>query len=163
MKKEESIEILERMVRLALEPEPEYFMVELRVKPVHNIQVFLDGDQGITIEKCVRFNRALYKLIEASGLFPEGNFSLEVSSPGLDEPLKLFRQYRKNIGRQVELLLLDGRKIIGRLVETSEDGIIVEEVKPKNGHVSKTAQPGQALNHTYLFNHIKTTKVQSVF
>ena len=45
--------------------------------------------QGISIEKCVQVNRALYKKLEEAAFFPAGDFSLEVSSPGLDEPLKL--------------------------------------------------------------------------
>ena len=54
------------------------------------------------LKNACRFNRALYKKIEEANFFPHGDFSLEVSSPGLDEPLKLYRQYKKNIGRPVE-------------------------------------------------------------
>jgi ribosome maturation factor RimP len=89
-------------------------------------------------------------------MFPEGDFSLELSSPGLDEPLKLLRQYRKNIGRQVELLMQDGSRIDGRLLEVSEDGQIVEETKGKN-------KKKELINHTFLFENIKTTKIQVVF
>ncbi len=56
------------------------------------------------------------KQIEEMAMFPAGDFSLEVSSPGLDEPLKMLRQYRKNIGRQVELTLQDGSKKEGKLL-----------------------------------------------
>ena len=116
------------MVSDILGPEPAYFLVEARIKPTNNFKIFLDGDQGITIEKCVQFNRALYKKIEEANFFPSGDFSLEVSSPGLDEPLKLFRQYRKNIGRPVEVLMKDGTRKEGKLLEVTEDGIIVEEL-----------------------------------
>jgi ribosome maturation factor RimP len=98
----------------------------------------------------------LYKKLEESGLFPTGDFSLEVSSPGLDEPLKLLRQYKKNIGRQVELVLQDGSKKEGRLLEVSEDGIIIEETRGKN-------KKKEVINHTFLFDNIKTTKIQVVF
>lgn len=98
------------MLNSVLAEEPEYFPVSVRIKPTNNIKVFIDGDNGITIEKCVRFNRALYKLIEESGMYPEGEFSLEVSSPGIDEPLKLHRQYTRNIGRDVEISFTDGTK-----------------------------------------------------
>ena len=144
------------MMQALLAGESLYFLVEVRIKPTHNIKVFLDGDQGISIEKCVQYNRALYKQLEESGLFPGGDFSLEVSSPGLDEPLKLIRQYKKNIGRQVEVLLQDGTKKEGRLVEVSEDGIIVEETKGKN-------KKKEVISHTFLFENIKTTKIQVVF
>ncbi len=144
------------MVQGLLAAETGYFLVEVKIKPTNNIRVYLDGDKGISIEKCVQVNRALYKQLEASGLFPADDFSLEVSSPGLDEPLKLLRQYRKNIGRQVELLLQDGSKKEGRLLEVGEDGIIVEETKGKN-------RKKEVINHTFLFDNIKTTTIQVVF
>src|SRR6476619_4713909 len=82
------------------------FPVEVKISSANDIKVFLDADDGLTIEKCTSVNKALYKYIEETGLFP-GGFSLEVSSPGVDEPLKLHRQYKKNTGRKVEVLLND--------------------------------------------------------
>ena len=152
----ETVKTVEGMVQAMLAGEQGYFLVDVRVKPTNNVKVFIDGDQGISIEKCVQVNRALYKKFEETGLFPNGDFSLEVSSPGLDEPLKLHRQYKKNIGRQVELVLQDGSKIEGRLLEVSEDGIIVEETRGRN-------KKKEVINHTFLFDNIKTTKIQVVF
>src|SRR5580698_9642471 len=96
----ETAKTIEGMVQEILAGEPGYFLVEVKIKPTNNVKVYIDGDQGISIEKCVQFNRALYKKLDEAAFFPAGDFSLEVSSPGLDEPLKLHRQYRKNIGRQ---------------------------------------------------------------
>lgn len=62
------------------------FLVEIRVKPTNNVKIYLDADSGLGIEKCIRINRALYKTIEEKNIFLEGDFSLEVSSPGIDEP-----------------------------------------------------------------------------
>jgi ribosome maturation factor RimP len=152
----ETIKVVESLVQALLANDTGYFLVDVRIKPTNNFKIFIDGDQGITIEKCVQINRALYKKLEELGLFPTGDFSLEVSSPGLDEPLKLLRQYKKNIGRQVELILQDGSKKEGRLMEVSEDGIIVEETKGKN-------KKKEVINHTFLFDNIKTTKIQVVF
>jgi ribosome maturation factor RimP len=152
----ETIKLLEGMVQGLLAGETGYFLVEIRIKPTNNIKIFLDGDNGISIEKCVQVNRGLYKQLEAEGLFPADDFSLEVSSPGLDEPLKLLRQYKKNIGRPVEILLQDGSKKEGRLLEVGEDGIIVEEIRGKN-------KKKEVINHTFLFDNIKTTKIQVVF
>lgn len=151
------------MVSDILGPEPAYFLVEARIKPTNNIKIFLDGDQGITIEKCVQFNRSLYKKLEEANFFPSGDFSLEVSSPGLDEPLKLFRQYRNNIGRPVELLMTDGTRKEGKLVEVTEDGIIVEELPVKRNPHGKMVKQPVMMNHSYLFNNIKSTKIQVVF
>jgi len=152
----ETIKRVEGLIQEILAGEPEYFLVDIKIKPTNNVKVFIDGDRGISIEKCVRFNRALYKRLEDSALFPNGDFSLEVSSPGLDEPLKLHRQYKKNIGRQVELVLHDGSTAEGRLLDVSEDGIIVEEIRGKN-------KRKEIVNHTFLFENIKTTKIQVVF
>jgi ribosome maturation factor RimP len=153
---ETQIQKLESMVYHLMEHDPGYFLVDLKIKPVNNIKVFLDGDAGISIEKCIQYNRALYKKIEEIRLFPDGDFSLEISSPGLDEPLKLLRQYKKNTGRLVEIVLFDGSKLEGRLIETTEDGIIVEEIKGKN-------KKQEIVNHSLLFTNIKTTKIQVVF
>ena len=152
----ESIKTIEGIVNEILIADPGYFLVDVKIKPTNNVKVFIDGDQGIPIEKCVQVNRALYKKIEETALFPADDFSLEVSSPGLDEPLKLLRQYKKNIGRQVDLTLQDGSKAEGRLVEVGDDGIIIEQTTGRN-------KKKEVTNHTFLFDNIKTTKIQVVF
>ena len=152
----DAITVIKSLMQEMLAADPGYFLVEIKIKPTNNVKVYIDGDQGISIEKCVQFNRALYKKLEGSSLFPNDDFSLEVSSPGLDEPLKLHRQYKKNIGRQVELVLQDGSKMEGRLLDVGEDGIIVEETKGRN-------KKKEVINHTFLFDNIKTTKIQVVF
>lgn len=144
------------MVSELLVEDSEIFLVEVKVSPTHNIRVFLDADTGISIEKCVKYNRALYKQLENSGLFPEGDFSLEVSSPGLGEPLKLKRQYLKNTGRNVEVALLDGRVIEGKLIIVEDNGIQVEEIKGKN-------KMKEVIEHNIPFDNIKTTKIQIQF
>lgn len=139
-----------------LEGDTDCFLVEVKVKPTNNFKIFLDADSGISIARCVGFNRALYKKIEEAGWFPEGDFSLEVSSPGLDEPLKMWRQYKKNIGRNVEVTIQDGGKIAGKLLDVTEDGIVVEETKGKN-------KKKEVIAHSLLFENIKQTKIQVVF
>lgn len=108
------------------------FLVEIRVKPTNNVKIYLDADSGLGIEKCIRINRALYKTIEEKNIFLEGDFSLEVSSPGIDEPLKLHRQYVKNIGREVEVTLRDETKKAGKLVAVNDDTIEIEYKEGKN-------------------------------
>ena len=144
------------MVEQLIAADANMFLVEVRVKPTNNIKVFIDSDNGLPIEKCIQVNRVLYKKMEDMAMFPNGDFSLEVSSPGLDEPLKMFRQYKKNIGRSVEIVTKEGQRKEGKLMEVTEDGIIVEETKGKN-------KKKEVINHTFLFDHIKTTKIQAVF
>jgi ribosome maturation factor RimP len=152
---ETQIESIRHMIGEILSGEPAYFLVDLRIKPTNNIKVFLDGDSGITIEKCVQVNRKLYKRLEESGLFPEGDFSLEVSSAGLDEPLKSLRQYKKNIGRQVEVQLQDGSLIEGVLTGVNEDGIVLEVTKGKPVNRKLPSKKKEISSLTFLFNNIK--------
>jgi ribosome maturation factor RimP len=163
MDKETQIESIRKMIEEILRDEPVYFLVDLRIKPTNNIKVFLDGDAGITIEKCVRVNRVLYKKLEEAALYPEGDFSLEVSSAGLDEPLKSFRQYQKNIGRPVEVFLLDGTLKEGLLKEVTEEGLLLEEATGGRSMGRLASKKKEISYHTYLFNNIKSTKVQIVF
>jgi ribosome maturation factor RimP len=156
MEASSQIQVFEQKVAALIADEPSFFLVEIRIKPTNNIKVFLDGDQGISIEKLVQLNRKLYKDLEESNFFPNGDFSLEVSSAGLDEPLKMHRQYIKNKGRFIEVLLNDGVKREGKLLEVTDDSIVVEEETGKN-------KKKQVVQHTILFDHIKTTKIQIKF
>ena len=156
MANETVLQTIENMLTSILAEEPEYFLVSLKVKPTNNFKVFIDGDNGMTIEKCVRFNRKLYKQIEESGMYPEGEFSLELSSPGLDEPLQLHRQYVKNIGRTVEVTFTDDTIKEGKLLTVTEADILIEYTEGK-GKKAVTQQLVIPLNN------IKTTIVQIKF
>jgi len=151
------------MIEEILSEEPVYFLVDLRIKPINNIKIFLDGDAGITIEKCVQVNRKLYKKLEEAAYYPEGDFSLEVSSAGLDEPLKSLRQYKKNIGRPVEVQLLDGSLKEGVLLDVNEEGIVLEVTTGKAVNGKLPSKKKEISLHSFLFNNIKSTKIQIVF
>jgi ribosome maturation factor RimP len=156
MSTEGQIQALEQRVNGLIASEPDVFLVEIRIKPTNNVKVFLDADQGMSIERLIHYNRRLYKQIDEEGFFPGNDFSLEVSSPGLDEPLKLFRQYKKNVGRYVEVLRQDGVKTEGKLVSAGEDIVVVEEEKGKG-------RKKEIVQHTIPFDNIKTTKIQIKF
>lgn len=163
MDKGNQIDSIRQMIEEILSEEPFYFLVDLRIKPINNIKVFLDGDFGITIEKCVQINRKLYKKLEEAAFFPEGDFSLEVSSAGLDEPLKSLRQYKKNIGRPVEVQFQDGTQKEGLLTGVNEEGIMLEVSTGKTGNGKLPSKKKEISLHTFLFNNIKSTKIQIVF
>jgi len=150
------IQILEEKVRQLIAEDKSLFLVEIKIKPTNNIKVFIDGDQGVSIETLVRFNRALYRQLEENQLFPGDDFSLELSSPGLEEPLKLHRQYVKNTGRFVEITENEGKKTEGKLLRTDETTIVVEEQKGKGKKM-------ELVEHTIPFNQIKTAKIQIKF
>ena len=150
------IQAMEERVRSLLSANPAHFLVDVRVKATNNFKIFIDGDEGMPLSALIDYNRKLYKQIEESGQYPDGNFSLEVSSPGLDEPLKIARQYKKNVGRFVEVLLNDGTKREGKLVATNEEGIVVEWEEGKGKKRETKAE-------TLLFDTIKSTKIQVKF
>ena len=128
------------------------FLVEIKIKPINNFKIYLDADSGLGIEKCIRFNRALYKIMDETGMYPNGDFSLEVSSPGLEEPLKLLRQYFKNTGRTVELMTTDNQMLEGKLTAVNENAVTIEFTEGKGKKaVSKTT--------TVPFDNIKQTRV----
>jgi ribosome maturation factor RimP len=128
------------------------FLVSIKIKPTNNYKIYLDADGGLGIEKCIKINRALYKIMEEMAIHPDGDFSLEVSSPGIDEPLKLLRQYKKNIGRSVEVITNDDTKKEGLLKEVADDAITIEQTEGKG-------KKAVVLNTTISFADIKQTKV----
>jgi ribosome maturation factor RimP len=150
------IQALEKMIGAIIDTTPGIFLVEMKLLPGNNIKVFVDGDNGIAIDKLVQYNRGFYKQIEESGFFPNNDFSLEVSSPGLDEPLKLHRQYLKNMGRDVEVVMKDGIKHEGKMVSVLENEIIIEEEAGKG-------KKKQIISHTLPYSEIKSTTIQIKF
>lgn len=115
----EKIKILE-LVNQALEGTDKY-LVNLKITPDNRIYVDIDGDNGITVEDCINLSRAIESQLDRD----EEDFALDVSSAGADQPLKLKRQYTKNIGREVEALATDGVKTIGTLVEVGDEEFVV--------------------------------------
>jgi len=150
MSNETQIEIVKKLLIPLLEGD--IFLVEIKVKPINNFKIYLDADGGLGIEKCIKINRALYKQMEEMGMYPDGDFSLEVSSPGTEEPFKLHRQYIKNIERNVEVTMNDSTKKEGKLMAADENNITIEftEGKGKKAVLHNLSIP---------FTDIKQTKV----
>jgi ribosome maturation factor RimP len=107
----------------------EYFLVNVLIaggKSVPKIIVWLDGDAGVSIDKCAEVSRWLSKRIEDDNLI-ESAYTLEVSSPGIDQPLKLFRQYKQHLGRNLKVSLTNGSTKTGKLEEVKENSIVLTE------------------------------------
>jgi len=156
MSTDTQIGVVKQKINEVLAEHPTHFLVEIRIKPTNNFKVFIDADEGVNLAVLIEYNRKLYKFIEENSLYPDGDFSLEVSSPGLDEPLKLNRQYKKNIGRFVDVLLNDTTKKEGKLIEATGDGIIIEYELGKG-------KKKEIKQETILFTDIKHTKIQIKF
>ena len=153
---EEQIKALELKIESLIRQEPGVFLVDIRIRPTNNVKIFLDADAGVSIDKLVQYNRKLYRDLEETGFFPGNDFSLEISSPGLDEPLKLHRQYIKNVGREIEVIQKDGIKVEGKLLSVTDENILVEEEKGKG-------KKKEVKQLTIPFSEIKTTKVMIKF
>jgi len=93
------------------------------------VLVILDGDKGVNIEVCAKVSRALSNAMDESGLIDD-NYTLEVTTPGLDHPLKLKRQYYKNVGRGFKVHTKDKALVEGKLMEVDEQRIVLsQEIK----------------------------------
>jgi ribosome maturation factor RimP len=153
---------IEEMVVSNLEKQ-DLFLVDVEIagsQAMRKIIVLIDGDSGVTVEDCARISRKLGSLLEEQGLI-EVAYVLEVSSPGIDQPLKLKRQYVKNIGRRFSFTLTDGKVKTGKLEEVKEDLILIqEELVEKTGGKSKKVK---LVPVEIPFNEIKKSNVLITF
>ena len=123
--------VVERVKKMALESidaRPDLFLVDVILKGGPGNQkllIFIDGDNGVSIDDCSLVSRAVGAELEETNLI-ETKFSLEVSSPGLDFPITMKRQYQKNIGRNFEVVIKEGDKLTGKLVDVSDDEIVLQ-------------------------------------
>ncbi|MCS6934177.1 MAG: hypothetical protein NZM35_03375 [Chitinophagales bacterium] len=144
--------------------EKNIFLVDIRITQGRKIEVYIDTDEGIHIDDCAMVSRYLEKYLDGSGLVPD-NYILEVSSPGMDNPLKVPRQYRRRIGRTLEVTKMSGEKVVAELVEVYDEGIKLREtppsqVKRKSHEKVPAPQPKEWNIH---FNDIKKAVVQFNF
>ncbi len=161
MSLETALENIQNFVNSLLGHSETTFPVDARITPGNQITVLLDDDDGITIDKCSQVNKALYKYIEDTVLFGDSNFSLEVSSPGVGEPLKLHRQYKKNIGRSMHIVMNDDSAKEGKLTGVSEEEITIEEKETPAGKGKSNKAITKQI--TIQFNEIKHGTVLITF
>jgi ribosome maturation factor RimP len=130
------------------------FVTNLQIEPGNNIKLFLDADEGLNVQKSVSINRQLVAQIDELGWYPNGDYSLEVSSPGVDEPLRSIRQYKKNIGRTLAVTNIEDLEQIGALKAVTEVGISLEVKINKKKETALVEVP---------FENIKQSIVQVIF
>lgn len=134
----------------------EKFLVEIKVKPVNKISVYIDSDTGVTIDDCVQLSRYIESRFDRD----REDFELSVSSAGFDHPLTLPRQFKKQTGKEVEVLLKDGKKISGILKDYGEEGLTILEEQPKK---KKKQQILENPEKHIPFSDIKETKKKLKF
>ena len=124
---------------------PDLFLVSVKMHSNGNLIILLDGDNGIGIAECVQVSRYVgFKLEEENAI--ETAYNLEVSSPGIDTPLSLPRQYTKNVGRTLAIKMADGSKKEVTLTGMSEDAIVVEEKIKEKGKKAEVVEAVIPLN-----------------
>jgi ribosome maturation factor RimP len=130
------------------------YIVEITVSTDNNISVIIDSDTFIGIDDCITISRYVESCLDEEGL----DFSLDVASFGLGYPLKLVRQFNKNIGKEVELILNNGLKIKGILEAADDDSISVKTTEKIKVEGKKKKQLVED-KKVYLHKDIKSTKV----
>lgn len=96
------------------------------------VTIVADGDNGISIDQCASISRRLARRIEET-YGEEIPYTLEVTSPGADQPLVYPRQYKRHVGRKLKVTLLDGTEKSGELTEVTATGIVISEEKKEKG------------------------------
>ncbi|MEL7020595.1 MAG: ribosome assembly cofactor RimP [Bacteroidota bacterium] len=135
------------------------YIVEIEHPADNRLHVFLDSDSGITFEKCRKISRYLEAFIDEEGWMGE-KYTLEVSSPGLSRPLKLKRQYPKNVGREVEVITTTGEKLKGKMIAADDQQIKIEYTERiKEGKKKRNV----TIQKEILHETIQSTKIKISF
>ncbi len=103
------------------------FLIDLQINSSNNIKILLDSETGVKISECVKISRTIEHQIDRE----EQDFDLEVSSYGLFSPFKILLHYTKNLGKEVEVFLVEGKNFKGVLkkIETTENGETVQSLE----------------------------------
>ncbi|OAV74833.1 Ribosome maturation factor RimP [Bacteroidales bacterium Barb7] len=145
----------QKVVRLAEEgiAVTTHFLTDVTVTPDNVIVVEIDNDKAIGIDDCAALSRFIESRLDRDA----EDYELEVGSAGVTSPFKVLRQYAKNIGNEVEVLLKKGVKLTGILKAADEQGIVLaveKQVKPEGAKRKEIVQE----EHTYIYEEIKYTK-----
>ena len=129
------------------------YLVDVEIQPGNVIIVEIDNDEAVCIDDCVELSRFIEEHLDRDS----EDFELEVGSAGITSPFKILRQYQKNIGKEVEVLLASGMKLTGILKSADENGIVLtveKQVKPEGAKRKITVEEDLA----YTYNEKKSTK-----
>ena len=113
---------VQELIAVALAECPELFLVDFSINEANKISINLDGDKGVSLQDCIDLSRAIENQLDRE----EQDFSLEVASAGVSSPLKFIRQYKKNIGRTLQVKTTESAGIEAKLVAADEEKITLE-------------------------------------
>ncbi len=151
----------EKVVHLlneGLAERPSLFLIDLTITDANKIIVTLDDDNGVQLQDCIDVSRSIDQNLDREEL----DFSLEVASVGVGSPLKMVRQYKKNVGRMLIVKLQDATIIEAKLEQATEDNIVLswEAREPKKiGKGKETIQKRREIP----YNEIKEAIVTIIF
>jgi len=154
MNKEKIINLL----NIALEENSALFLIELKFLSDNKIYVEVDGDNGVSLQECIRISRGIEHNLDRE----EEDFSLEVTTPDISNPLKVKRQYKKNINRTLEVKLKDNTKIQG-VLKTAQEDYIELEWKTREPKTIGKGKVTVVKNTTIQFSDIREAKVKIIF
>jgi ribosome maturation factor RimP len=132
----------------------DFYLVDLKLTADQRILIEIDAFQGVSIDDCVHLNRYLLEKLN-----PEiEEYELEVSSAGITEPFKVLRQYQKNLGKEVEVITKEGKKITGILGEATDEHFQLTVEKKVKEEGAKRKQTVEEI-FTFTYTEVKTTKM----
>lgn len=117
------------------------------------VEVYVDSDSGVKFWQCQKLSRAVEAYLDESQVLGE-DYTLEVSSPGVDKPLKLYRQFPRNVGRTLDISLQDGNQLTGKMEAITEEEITLKVQGAKKGQFKTKIVP---------FEDVKSALVQVSF
>ncbi len=113
---------VQEVLDAALAEREQLFLIDLSINEANKISVILDGDSGVNLQDCIDISRAVENNLDRE----EQDFSLEVASAGVSSPLKLVRQYKKNIGRTIKVKTISLEEIEAKLTMADDEKITLE-------------------------------------
>lgn len=119
----------ETIVKLAEDflKESSNYLIDVQVSTSNKIRVYIDNDEHVSIQECIKLSRHIEHSLDRE----TEDFELEVSSPGIDQPFKNDRQYKKYSGKDVSITLANGSKVEGKLIELKDNQIILSPAPQK--------------------------------
>jgi len=154
MFKDKVLELLNK----GLEEKPSVFLIDLKISEGNKIVVTLDGDNGVNLQDCIDISRAIEHNLDRE----EEDFSLEVASAGATSPLKFPRQYKKNIGRKIEVKKTDGSILEATITDATDEFVALEWISREPKQIGKGKET-VTHNIEVPYSEIKEAKVIIVF
>jgi len=115
-------EKVKELLNIALDNNKSLFLIDFSISNGNQIRVIIDGDQGVTVKDCIAVSREIEHNLDRE----ETDFSLDVASAGVSEPLVNVRQYIKNVGRKLAVKTKDGDLVEGNLTKADSKEIILQ-------------------------------------